>query len=283
MIFRRKGWRAGVTAGAAAAVALAVVIAGAQTEPTEPPASGADAFPSPTTKKKGKKEQKQEPVEARAAHVRYDGEEQAWYLVGNVVMTQPFTREENDEKVRGQRIMLADEALYNEEDNWARVVGHLQLKEPDATITGEQLEVFFDDEYMIVKGNVRVEARHRLNPELVLATTKLAKAQGEEVKALAASAPEAEKTPAKPGETAEAKETKRERETPEETGEEEFKTKLTILTCDKLTYHYEEERAIAEGAAQPKAVQYDPTDPEGEIRTAFADKVLPRPRTASST
>lgn len=162
---RRARWGVLLLGAAIVALALLGVIAVAQNRPEGPPA--AESFPDPVSED-DPGDEPQEPVYCQARSARWDGENETWYLTGEVHMQQPFTREEDDgEKVRGKRVVLADEAIYNEATNRAEAVGHLQIREPDATITGEKLEAFFDDEYMIISGNVEVQTKKRLNPDLL--------------------------------------------------------------------------------------------------------------------
>ena len=125
--------------------------------------------------------------------------------------------------------LYADEITYNMAEDSARAVGNLRLVQPDSVVTSDLMTANFTDEVAVAEGNVRI----------VYQKVEDTKAEGEDGEA-------------KPAENDEAA-----TEDEEDDKWAEYKAKQTVVTCEKATVWYEEDRALAEGNVV--AVQEDKT------------------------
>jgi lipopolysaccharide export system protein LptA len=161
----------------------------------------------------------------------HDKAQHTYYLTGNIVMSHEDV------------LMYCDEAEYYDKDHptkpdSARATGNLKIVDPEVTVTGDLLEADLDKKIAVITGNARMVGKQKLDED---------KEEGA-----------AAKTGAKP-----AQETKKDKE-PETL--EGYAEELTTITCEKITYYYDEDvkRGIAVGNI--KAVQ--------EHRTAWADEAI---------
>lgn len=175
-----------------------------------------------------------------ADQLRWDSREKTAHLSGNVVFAHEDVK------------LYCDEAWYNDEEETARAVGHLKIVDPDTTIVGDLITADFDEEKMVITGNVR------------MVTQKKKKRSSEESK------PE-EEQPARAVESSESAEATTASE--EESGEEEEPEKLkdywekkTTITCQKIVYYYADD--------VKKALIYGPLKAIQEDKTAWADEAV---------
>ncbi len=77
-----------------------------------------------------------------ADHLRYDPDEEKYYLNGNVVFSHQDIK------------LYCDEAVYDYDNNSAEATGNPKIVEPETTITGDVVEANFDDEVATIVGNV---------------------------------------------------------------------------------------------------------------------------------
>ncbi|MFO7948625.1 MAG: OstA-like protein [Armatimonadota bacterium] len=153
-----------------------------------------------------------------------------YYLKGNVQMLHKGVR------------MYADEAEYYEDTDTARATGNLKAVDPEATITGDLVEADFDEKVMVVTGNVRIVAQKKKEKEN----------QSEDSDT---------QTAAESGETS-GSDTQAEKA---QNGDEEpdtlegYAEKRTVITCDKVTYYYDDDVKKAIATGNVKAVQEDKT------------------------
>jgi lipopolysaccharide assembly outer membrane protein LptD (OstA) len=138
----------------------------------------------------------------------YDPEKDLYFLSGNVHFRHKDTH------------LYCDEAQYSEVEDTARATGNLKLTQPETTVTGDLITADFEEEVADIVGNVRLVTQKKKKEE--------APAEGE-------AAPKADEPP--PAERADASDDRW----------EEYKEKLTTVTCDQIRYWYEEERALATG------------------------------------
>lgn len=222
---------------AAAAAGLVLLPAGLalcqNDTPAPPPSAKADdAKPQPeavadeaaTEKGTGEQKEEEEPVHIENADLmQYDPEKELYFLTGNVHFRHRDAH------------LYCDEAEYNEADDTARAVGHLKLVTPDSTVTGDLITADFDQEVAEVTGNVR------------LVTQRKKEAEAEEK-------PADEAEPANAGPEAEKPNDEADKE-PKKL--DEYREKLTTVTCERIRYWYEEKRAL--GTGNVVAVQEDKT------------------------
>ncbi len=216
-----------------AIVLLAACAAGQdETAPASPPSAKADeTAPPPEAEKdeaaKQGDEEEEEPVHVENADLmQYDPEKALYFLTGNVHFRHKDAH------------LYCDEAQYDEENDTARAVGHLKLVTPDTTVTGDLITADFDEEVADITSNVR------------LVTQRKKKANEEDEKGAAEG--EAAETVEPAEQDAGAKE---EEGRPKKL--DEYREKLTTVTCEKIRYWYEEKRAVATGNIV--AVQEDKT------------------------
>jgi lipopolysaccharide assembly outer membrane protein LptD (OstA) len=195
-------------AAVASAVLLALRVAAAQGQPPpEPPDTKAAAPEGAAPAKEPKKSD--EPVHIEHADLMsYDPEKDLYFLSGNVHFRHKDTH------------LYCDEAQYSEVEDTARATGNLKLTQPETTVTGDLITADFEEEVADIVGNVRLVTQKKKKEE--------APAEGE-------AAPKADEPP--PAERADASDDRW----------EEYKEKLTTVTCDQIRYWYEEERALATG------------------------------------
>jgi lipopolysaccharide assembly outer membrane protein LptD (OstA) len=217
-------------AALAAALTLAPLVLGQDQAPTPPSAKADDAAPPPEATDESEQaeekaaEEEEEPVHVENAdHMRYDAEKGLYFLTGNV----HFRHKD------GQ--LYCDEAQYDEENDTARAVGHLKLVTPDTTVTGDLITADFDEEIADITGNVRLITQRKKKTEDEK-QEGAEKAEGAEPKPEDAGAEEGDEKPKKL---------------------DEYREKLTTVTCEKIRYWYEEKRALATGNIV--AVQEDKT------------------------
>lgn len=225
--------RAAAFAARAALVAMLLLGASAVGQDQTPPApapspEAGDTAPPPEPAKDeaARKEdgEEEEPVHIENADLmQYDPEKAVYFLTGNVHFRHKDAH------------LYCDEAQYDEENDTARAVGHLKLVTPDSTVTGDLITADFSDEVADITGNVRLVTQRKKkaeeNPEE--GAEKPAEAQPNEENGEAAGGEE------KPKKL------------------DEYREKLTTVTCEKIRYWYEEKRAVATGNIV--AVQEDKT------------------------
>ncbi|MCX7599561.1 MAG: hypothetical protein N2512_11960 [Armatimonadetes bacterium] len=100
-------------------------------------------------------EEKDKVIVENADRLRYDGDRKVYVLEGNVRMKHKDV------------VLTCDYAEYWEERDEAQARGHLLLRDPESSITGDTIRVDFTDEIAVVEGNV------------VIVTQKQKKAEGE--------------------------------------------------------------------------------------------------------
>ena len=200
--------------------------------------AAADKQPKPDAAAEAKEEKKDKDDDEEdrfelewADSMFHDKAKHTYYLTGNIVMSHDDV------------MMYCDEAEYYDKDHptkpdSARATGSLKIVDPEVTITGDLLEADLDKKIAVVTGNVRMVGKKKPDKD---------KEEGA-----------AKEEGAKP-----AKETDEDKE-PETL--EGYAEELTTVTCEKVTYHYDEDvkRGIAVGNV--KAVQ--------EHRTAWADEAV---------
>ena len=207
-------------------LALALLVTALLAQPAESPPDAPDVkadTPEPAPPAEGQagteeeKKEADEPVRIEHADLlTYDPEKNVYYLStlsegsgGPVHFIHKDTH------------LYCDKAEYNEDEDTARSTGNLKIVQPDTTITGDLITADFDDEVADITGNVR------------LVTKKQKKAAGEPP---AGEEPKAADRPA--GEAPKE----------EEPGRwDEYKEKLTTVTCEHIRYWYEQKNAIATG------------------------------------
>jgi len=219
-----------VVLGGLAALGLAVVAVGlglCQDEtapPASPSAKADDAGQAPKAAddkaaSDEKKPEEEEPVHIENAdRMQYDPEKGLYFLTGNVHFRHKDAH------------LYSDEAQYDEENDTARAVGHLKLVTPDTTVTGDLITADFDEEVAEITGNVRLVTQRKKEEKPEAEQQAGEPGNGAEGEAGAAPADEAAK--------------------PEENDKEpkkldEYREKLTTVTCEKIRYWYEEKRAVA--------------------------------------
>ena len=146
--------------------------------------------------------------------------------------------------------LYCDEAWYNDENETARAVGHLKIVDPDTTITGDLITADFDEEKMVITGNV------------VMITRKKKPAE------------ESERNAEQPTESADTSESNPASASSEqEPGKEKAPDKLkdywekkTTITCQKAVYYYADD--------VKKALLYGPVKAVQEDKTVWADEAV---------
>ncbi len=167
----------------------------------------------------------------------HDKAASTYYLKGNVQMLHKGVR------------MYADEAEYYEDTDTAKATGHLKAVDPEATITGDLVEADFDKKIIVVTGNVRIVAQKKKEGEKGEENQTADDTGGQETES-------ASETPETSGPQKEAE---------EENGDEEpdtlegYAEKRTVITCDKVTYYYDEDVKKAIATGKVRAVQEDKT------------------------
>lgn len=219
-------WSWWIGAAVATAVLLALPAAECvfcQTDQPAPPSAKAPEAPAGEKKAEGEKRE-EKPVQMNADLLSYN--QPIYTLTGNAHLRQ----EDAD--------LYCDQAEYDEDKDSARATGHLKMTTPEATVTGDLIVADFGKKVADITGNVRLEAqRKKREPE--------AKPAGAEAKPTeGATPPQGEE---KKGEPTEQKPSRL----------DEYREKLTVITCEHIQYWYDEKRAIATGNVV--AVQEDKT------------------------
>lgn len=165
-------------------------------------------------------------------------ENNVYYLRNNVVMSHK------------DATFYCDEGWVNNKEKTGEARGHLRIVDPDNVIVGDLLQADFDDGRATIIGNVRLTHEKGLNapPEEDSAAPTSQESPPPEPAASdggdAAPAPAAEEPSASAqqgGEGAEGDEA--------EGGSEidKAREKRTVITCDRLDFYYDENRAVASG------------------------------------
>ena len=195
--------------------------------PASPSAKADDPAPAPETadeatapdEKQTQAEEEEEPVHIENAdRMQYDPEKGLYFLTGNVHFRHKDAH------------LYSDEAQYDEENDTARAVGKLKLVTPDTTVTGDLITADFDEEVAEITGNVRLVTQRKKEEEAETepqAGEAEGGAEGEAGERPADEAAEAEEDEKKPKKL------------------DEYREKLTTVTCGKIRYWYEEKRAVA--------------------------------------
>jgi lipopolysaccharide assembly outer membrane protein LptD (OstA) len=187
------------------------------------------------------KKPSEEPVHIEHADLlSYDPEQNLYFLTGNVHFRQEDTH------------LYCDEAQYNEDEDTARAKGNLKIVQPETTITGDLITADFGEKFADIAGNVRIITQKKKEEK--------AKPEGEGApKEGGEATPKGEAPPAAEGEQKEGR-------------WEEFKTKVTTVTCDQVRYWYDETRALATGSVV--AVQEDKKVTADEAEYVEKDDLL---------
>lgn len=181
--------------------------AGASKAPADEQASAAATAPVEEEKR----------VELRNADSMFrDKAANTYFLKGNVIFEHDGV------------LLYSDEAEYYDEDHpqrpdSAKALGKLKIVDPEATITGDLLEVDFGKKIAIVTGNVRIVAH---------------KNKGVSAKK---TADNKDKMNGKSGDS------------------ESISQKRTVITCDRVEYQYGEKVKLATATGNLTAVQDDKT------------------------
>ncbi|NLJ36582.1 MAG: LPS-assembly protein LptD, partial [candidate division WS1 bacterium] len=138
-----------------------------------------------------------------------------------------------------------DEAEYYDETDSAKATGNLRVVDPEATITGDLLTADFEEEIVVVTGNVRVVAQKKSDEE-----------QGTDNGAQQTNAT-GQQTTAEQSPASDDSKSARKSDEPERL--EGYAERVTTITCDELEYHYNEDIRKAYAAGKVKAVQEDKT------------------------
>ncbi len=185
---------------------------------------------------------KQAPEEEDIVHIEHadqlhwDASTKVMHLSGAVVFRHEDTR------------LYCDEAWYNDQDETARALGHLKVQDPETTIVGDLITADFDEEKMVITGNV------------TMVTQKKKKAEAEEEQATGSA--EGSESPAA-GAGSEQEEASGEEE-PEKL--QDYWEKKTTITCQKVVYYYADD--------VKKALIYGPLKAVQEDKTAWADEAV---------
>ncbi|MGQ9731036.1 MAG: OstA-like protein [Candidatus Zipacnadales bacterium] len=199
--------------------ALLGAVLSAQLPPTPPPSVTANDQSSAEAPEEPREEEEPVRIE-RADFLKYDPEQNVYYLTGNVHFIHKDTH------------LYCDEAEYNDDKETARAVGNLKLVQAETTVTGDLMTADFNEEVAEVIGNVR----------LITKKKKEANKKESETAGQASSADQSDQSAEKHQQSATGE------SDAEKSGRwDEYKEKLTTITCDKLSYWYEAERAIATG------------------------------------
>ncbi len=174
-----------------------------------------------------------------ADQLNWDATEKTAHLSGNVVFSHEDVK------------LYCDESWYNDRDETARAIGHLKVVDPETTIVGDLITADFDEEKMVITGNVR------------MVTQRKKKKSSEESK------PEEQPSnSSESSESAEAVTTSGEESEEEEEPEKlkDYWEKKTTITCQKIVYYYADD--------VKKALLYGPLKAVQEDKTAWADEAV---------
>lgn len=210
---------------------------------TQPAQAVPKTTPSqPSEKPKSQQdEDKDKVVVENADRLRYDGDRKVYVLEGNVRMKHKDV------------VLTCDYAEYWEERDEAEARGHLLLRDPESSITGDVIRVDFTDEIATVEGNVVIVTEKRKKGEQEGAAG--GSPGGQTKPSSEASAPSSESEPAKAsqGSSAGAKQETAKTQQPGGEAEEEGRPKSirearerrTTIYCPRVRYRYTEGRRYA--------------------------------------
>lgn len=165
-----------------------------------------------------------------------------YYCKGNVVFSHKDV------------LLYCDEAEYYDETDSAKATGNLRVVDPEATITGDLLTADFEEEIVVVTGNVRVVAQKKSDEEQ--RTGNGAQQTSPQAAKQPTNATDQQTTAEQPPASDDSKSTRKSDE-PERL--EGYAERVTTITCDELEYHYNEDIRKAYAAGKVKAVQEDKT------------------------
>lgn len=207
-------------------------------EPKEQPAEPAQA--------EEPAEEEKHLVYVDAPKLYYDAGTKTFHLWGGVVFTHEDVK------------LYCDEAWYNDRDDTARALGHLKVVDLDSTIVGDLITADFDEEKMVITGNVLMvtQKKKKKSPEESETPEEQPSSSAESSKSTEA------QTPAEAGTPAEEK--PKEEEEPEKL--EDYWEKKTTITCQKVVYYYADD--------VKKALLYGPLKAVQEDKTAWADEAV---------
>ncbi len=188
---------------------------------------------------------KQVPEEEDIVHIEHadqlhwDAKAKLAHLSGGVVFRHEDAR------------LYCDEAWYNDQDETARALGHLKVQDPETTIVGDLITADFDEEKMVITGNVTMVTQKKKTEEQSEAEEKQAteSAEGSESPAAGAGSEQEEAS----GE-----------EEPEKL--QDYWEKKTTITGQKIVYYYADD--------VKKALVYGPLKAVQEDKTAWADEAV---------
>ncbi|MBM3471771.1 MAG: hypothetical protein FJX75_00695 [Armatimonadetes bacterium] len=186
---------------------LVVTVPGQEPPPPDTKAAGPEAKPPDAEKQDAEGKVADEPVHIEHADLMTYDPEKNLYFLTGNVH---FRHKDTH--------LYCDQAQYNEDEDTARATGNLKIVQPETTITGDLITADFGEEVADIVGNVRL----------------LTQKKKEEPKPEVEATGEAPAEPAKEGEQKEGR-------------WEEYKEKLTTVTCNQIRYWYEEKRAVATG------------------------------------
>ncbi len=243
----------------------------------EPGAKPAKASPvaAPASKQKppaaekpaaegGTPEEKDKVIVEHADKLRYDGDKKVYRLEGNVRIRHKDT------------VLTCDWAEYYEDTDKAIARGHLLLKDPETTVTGDVMSVDFTDEVAVVEGNVIIVSHKKKEEAAGEQGQQAGGGQGESKAAAGKTTQPGQAKPAaeaqaagaqgqlgKPaGSTARPQTTKSEEKAP--TTIKEYRERKTTVYCSRVRYRYTDGEKYAWITGPIRAEQKD--------RTAWADR-----------
>ncbi len=169
-----------------------------------------------------------------ADNLKWENEPQIVHLWGNVILGHKDVR------------LYCDEAWVDEKNDTARCLGHLKVTDPATEIVGDLITADFTQEVVTIVNNVRL--RHQKTEENEAET-------GETEPPIADEATGNEESPPNASGNAEDEEPETFRD---------YEKKLTTVTCERIDYYYEQERAVARGSVVAKQ----------ENKTVYADRAV---------
>jgi hypothetical protein len=191
-------------------------------------------------KKDAKKERTPEKAHIESDSADFDTKAKLWRFRTNVVLKHK------------DATFYCDQADVDKKENTAEARGHLRVLDPDNLIVGDLVQADFDDSSATLLGNVTLTHEKGLNapPE-------------KRVDKPAAATPSESKEPAPPPQTGSSAQSEAsqpsadvaegaaptvepaEAKPEDETEIEKAKRKKTVITCDKIVFYYDEDRAEA--------------------------------------
>lgn len=206
------------------------------------PAASKTAPSQPSEKPQSEQdEDKDKVVVENADRLRYDGDRKVYVLEGNVRMRHKDV------------VLTCDYAEYWEERDEAEARGHLLLRDPESSITGDVIRVDFTDEIAAVEGNVVIVTQKRKKGEQEGAAGGSMGGQTKPGSGATAHGGEPEPAKASQGSSVGAKqETAKTQQAGGETEEEgrpksirEARERRTTIYCPRLRYRYTEGQRYA--------------------------------------